>query len=108
MGSGCYGSGEEFAPFADLSKIGGVVLKSVTRLPRLGNPTPRLVHTPAGMLNAIGLQNPGIDWYLERELHKYREPAMRGSSGASRGFRSTIMPTSASAWPRATRSRPSN
>ncbi|HEY2475167.1 MAG TPA: dihydroorotate dehydrogenase [Candidatus Cybelea sp.] len=71
MGSGCYGSGEEFAPFADLSKLGGIVLKSVTRLPRLGNPTPRLVHTPAGMLNAIGLQNPGIDWYLERELHKY-------------------------------------
>ncbi|HEY1884276.1 MAG TPA: dihydroorotate dehydrogenase [Candidatus Cybelea sp.] len=73
MGSGCYGSGEEFAPFADLSKIGGIVLKSVTRLPRLGNPTPRLVHTPAGMLNAIGLQNPGIEWYLERELHKYKD-----------------------------------
>ncbi len=71
MGSGCYGSGEEFAPFADLSKIGGIVLKSVTRFPRLGNLTPRLVHTPGGMLNAIGLQNPGIDWYLERELHKY-------------------------------------
>ena len=71
MGSGCYGSGEEYAPFVDLSKIGAIVLKSVTRLPRLGNATPRLVHTPAGMLNAIGLQNPGIDWYLARELHKY-------------------------------------
>ncbi len=71
MGSGCYGSGEEYAPFADLSKIGAIVLKSVTRLPRLGNPTPRLVHTPGGMLNAIGLQNPGIDWYLEHDLHKY-------------------------------------
>jgi dihydroorotate dehydrogenase (NAD+) catalytic subunit len=71
MGSGCYGSGEEFAPFADLSKIGGIVLKSVTRLPRLGNPMPRIVHTPAGMLNAIGLQNPGIDWYLKHDLHKY-------------------------------------
>ena len=71
MGSGCYGSGEEYAPFADLSKIGAIVLKSVTRLPRLGNPTPRIVHTPAGMLNAIGLQNPGLDWYLKRELHKY-------------------------------------
>jgi dihydroorotate dehydrogenase (NAD+) catalytic subunit len=71
MGSGCYGSGEEFAPFADLSRIGGIVLKSVTRLPRLGNPMPRIVHTPAGMLNAIGLQNPGIDWYLKHELHKY-------------------------------------
>ncbi len=71
MGSGCYGTGEEYAPFADLSKIGAIVLKSVTRLPRLGNATPRLVHTPGGMLNAIGLQNPGIDWYLARELHKY-------------------------------------
>ena len=77
MGSGCYGSGEEFAPFADLSRIGAIVLKSVTRLPRLGNPTPRLVHTPAGMLNAIGLQNPGIDWYLERELHKYGDRPCR-------------------------------
>ncbi|HVA32765.1 MAG TPA: dihydroorotate dehydrogenase, partial [Candidatus Baltobacteraceae bacterium] len=73
MGSGCYGSGEEFAPFADLSKIGAVVLKSVTRLPRLGNATPRLVHTPAGMLNAIGLQNPGIEWYLEHEVAKYAD-----------------------------------
>lgn len=71
MGSGCYGSGEEFAPFVDLSQIGGVVLKSVTRAPRLGNQTPRLVQTPAGMLNAIGLQNPGIDWYLEHEVHKF-------------------------------------
>ena len=71
MGSGCYGSGEEFAPFVDLAKIGGVVLKSVTRAPRLGNPTPRLVQTPAGMLNAIGLQNPGIDWYLENDVAKF-------------------------------------
>jgi len=71
MGSGCYGSGEEFAAFADLSKLGAIVLKSVTRRARLGNPMPRIVHTPAGMLNAIGLQNPGIDWYLARELHKY-------------------------------------
>ena len=70
MGSGCYGSGDEFAPFADLTKIGAIVLKSVTRQPRLGNPTPRLVHTPGGLLNAIGLQNPGIDWYVEREMPK--------------------------------------
>ncbi len=72
MGSGCYGSGEEFAPFVDLASIGGVVLKSVTRLPRLGNQTPRLVHTPAGMLNAIGLQNPGIEYYLEHEVAKFK------------------------------------
>lgn len=71
MGSGCYGSGEEYAPFADQTTIGAIVLKSVTRLPRLGNPTPRLVRTPAGLLNAIGLQNPGIEWYLEHDLPKY-------------------------------------
>jgi dihydroorotate dehydrogenase (NAD+) catalytic subunit len=73
MGSGCYGSGDEFAAFADLRKIGAVVLKSVTRLPRLGNPTPRLVHVASGMLNAIGLQNPGIDWYLEHDVPKYAD-----------------------------------
>ena len=77
MGSGCYGSGQEFAPFADLRKIGAVVLKSVTRLPRMGNPTPRLVHTPAGMLNAIGLQNPGIEWYLEHEVAKFASRSWR-------------------------------
>jgi len=84
MGSGCYGSGEEFAPFADLARIGAVVLKSVTRTPRLGNPTPRLVHTPSGMLNAIGLQNPGIDWYLANDVAKFaRRPcAVIGSVAA--------------------------
>ncbi len=71
MGSGCYGSGEEFSSFVDLASIGAVVLKSVTRFPRLGNPPSRLVPTPAGMLNAIGLQNPGIDWYLEHEVAKF-------------------------------------
>lgn len=71
MGSGCYGSGEEFSSFIDLGAIGAVVLKSVTRLPRLGNPPSRLVPTPSGMLNAIGLQNPGIDWYLEHEVGKF-------------------------------------
>lgn len=73
MASGCYGTGEEFAPFADLTKVGAIVLKSVTRLARLGNAMPRIVHTPAGMLNAIGLQNPGLDWFLEREVRKYAD-----------------------------------
>jgi dihydroorotate dehydrogenase (NAD+) catalytic subunit len=73
MGSGCYGSGEEYAPFAELERIGAIVLKSVTRYPRLGNPGPRVVATPGGMLNAIGLQNPGIDYYLEHEVHKFAD-----------------------------------
>ena len=73
MGSGCYGSGEEYSPFVDLAGIGGVVLKSVTRLPRLGNPTPRLAPTPSGMLNAIGLQNPGIEAYLAHDVAKFAD-----------------------------------
>ncbi len=73
MGSGCFGSGEEYAPFVDLSAIGAVVLKSVTRHPRLGNPTPRIVTTPGGMLNAIGLQNPGIDRYLEHDVPRFTD-----------------------------------
>jgi dihydroorotate dehydrogenase (NAD+) catalytic subunit len=73
MGSGCYGSGEEYAPFIDLARIGGVVLKSVTRLPRLGNPGPRLAATPSGLLNAIGLQNPGIDAYLADDVAKFAD-----------------------------------
>ncbi len=81
MGSGCYGSGEEYAPFIDYAGVGGVVLKSVTRLPRLGNPTPRLVATASGMLNAIGLQNPGIDSYLAHDVAKFasRPCAVLGS-----------------------------
>ena len=81
MGSGCYGSGEEYAPFVDLKGIGAVVLKSVTRLPRTGNPSPRVVATPSGMLNAIGLQNPGVDAYLKRDVAKFAERpcAMVGS-----------------------------
>ena len=73
MGSGCYGSGEEYAPFIDLAQIGGIVLKSVTRWPRLGNDPPRLVNVPSGLLNAIGLQNPGIDAYLASDVAKFAD-----------------------------------
>jgi dihydroorotate dehydrogenase (NAD+) catalytic subunit len=73
MGSGCYGSGEEYAGFVDLAQLGGVVLKSVTRLPRLGNDAPRLVPVASGLLNAIGLQNPGIDAYLEHDVAKFAD-----------------------------------
>ena len=77
MASGCYGSGEEFEAFADLTKIGAVVLKSVTRQPRLGNPMPRLVATPAGMLNAIGLQNVGVEAFLGERLPALRDAGAR-------------------------------
>ena len=73
MGIGCYGSGEEYAPFVDLGRIGGVVLKSVTRHPRLGNNAPRLVPVASGLLNAIGLQNPGIEHYLAHDVAKFAD-----------------------------------
>jgi dihydroorotate dehydrogenase (NAD+) catalytic subunit len=66
--SGTFGSGIEFAEFTDLNKLGGVVTKGVAITPWPGNPTPRIAETYGGMINAIGLQNPGIDVFLERDL----------------------------------------
>jgi dihydroorotate dehydrogenase (NAD+) catalytic subunit len=66
--SGCAGSGRELAQFFDVSKIGAVVTKSVMLAPRAGRPTPRMAETPSGMLNSIGLQGPGIDAFLQRDL----------------------------------------
>lgn len=66
--SGCFGFGREFADFYDLSILGGIAIKSATLHKRLGNPTPRVAETPMGMLNAIGLQNPGVDVIMEKEL----------------------------------------
>lgn len=66
--SGCFGFGREFAPLFDLSVLGGVMVKSTTLEPRFGNATPRVAESPNGMLNAIGLQNPGVDAIIEQEL----------------------------------------
>ena len=66
--SGCFGFGREFAQLYDLSRLGGIAIKSATLHPRLGNPTPRVAETPMGMLNAIGLQNPGVKVIMEKEL----------------------------------------
>lgn len=66
--SGCFGYGEEFTPFYDLSILGGIAIKSITMNKRDGNPTPRIAETPSGMLNAIGLQNPGIQKVKEKYL----------------------------------------
>ncbi|MBC9783311.1 dihydroorotate dehydrogenase [Heliobacterium chlorum] len=66
--SGTFGFGVEFAPFIDLNRLGAIVVKGTTLTPREGNPTPRMAETPAGMLNAIGLQNPGIQGLLEEHL----------------------------------------
>jgi len=66
--SGCAGSGRELAQFLDVAKLGGIVTKSVMVAPRAGRPTPRMAETPSGMLNSIGLQGPGIDAFLQRDL----------------------------------------
>ena len=66
--SGTFGSGMEYSEFTDLNKLGAVVTKGVSDVPWEGNPTPRIAETPSGMMNAIGLQNPGIDVFIERDL----------------------------------------
>ena len=68
VASGTFGSGMEYSEFVDLSKLGAVTTKGVASVPWQGNPVPRVAETPSGMLNAIGLQNPGIDLFLERDL----------------------------------------
>ena len=66
--SGTFGSGMEFSEFVDLNKLGAVVTKGVANVPWPGNPTPRVAETYGGMLNAIGLQNPGIDVFCKRDI----------------------------------------
>lgn len=68
VASGTFGYGEEYGKLIDLSKLGGIVCKSVTLLPREGNPPPRTVETPCGMLNAIGLTNIGVDRFIQEKL----------------------------------------
>jgi dihydroorotate dehydrogenase (NAD+) catalytic subunit len=71
--SGTFGYGTEFAPFVDLTRLGGIVAKSLTLEPRSGNPPPRIAETPAGMLNAIGLENVGIDAFVSDKLPRLPE-----------------------------------
>ena len=66
--SGCFGFGQEYAKYYDLDLLGSIMIKATTAEPRFGNPTPRVAETPAGMLNAIGLQNPGVDVVLAEKL----------------------------------------
>ena len=70
--SGTFGFGEEFADFIDLSEVGAIVVKGITREPRKGNPGRRMAETPSGMLNCIGLQNPGVDVFLRDTLPRIR------------------------------------
>ena len=66
--SGTFGSGMEYGEFVDLNKLGGIITKGVSNVPWVGNATPRVAETYGGMLNAIGLQNPGIEVFIERDL----------------------------------------
>lgn len=68
LASGCCGYGDELARFVDLSTLGAIMVKGTTREPRFGNPPPRITETPAGMLNSIGLQNPGIEAVIAEKL----------------------------------------
>ncbi|MEK5531183.1 dihydroorotate dehydrogenase [Viridibacillus sp. FSL R5-0468] len=82
--SGCFGFGQEYAQLYDLSKLGAIMIKATTLETRSGNPTPRVAETAAGMLNAIGLQNPGLEHVLSHELpwlEKYDVPIIANVAG---------------------------
>jgi len=83
--SGCFGFGKEYAKFYDLSLLGAIAVKAATLEPRYGNPTPRVAETAAGMLNAIGLQNPGVDKIINEELkwlESYDVPIVANVAGS--------------------------
>ena len=68
VASGTFGSGMEYSRYVDIGRLGAITTKGVSSVPWEGNPTPRVTETPSGMMNAIGLQNPGIDVFIERDL----------------------------------------
>jgi dihydroorotate dehydrogenase (NAD+) catalytic subunit len=83
--SGCFGFGREYSQFYDLSKLGAIMIKATTVEPRFGNPTPRVAETSSGMLNAIGLQNPGLDKVFNEELpwlSQYDVPIIANVAGS--------------------------
>ena len=73
VASGTFGYGSEYADFVDLNQLGAIVVKGITREPWAGNPMPRIMETPSGMLNAIGLQNVGVDGFLSEKLPYLRD-----------------------------------
>jgi dihydroorotate dehydrogenase (NAD+) catalytic subunit len=82
--SGCFGFGKEYAKLYDLSKLGAIMIKATTLETRLGNPTPRVAETASGMLNAIGLQNPGLEKVIAEELkwlEQYEVPIIANVAG---------------------------
>ena len=87
--SGCFGYGREFAAYYDINMLGSFSFKGTTPRPRFGNPTPRIAETPGGMLNSVGLQNPGVQHVIEHELPEmktyFHKPVIANVSGFSVG-----------------------
>lgn len=84
--SGCFGFGREYSQFYDLSKLGAIIMKSATGTERFGNDTPRVAETASGMLNAIGLQNPGVDKIVKEEvpfLRQFQIPIIANVAGST-------------------------
>lgn len=84
--SGCFGFGREFSQLYSLDVLGAIVIKATTLEPRFGNPTPRVAETPSGMLNAIGLQNPGLDKVMAEELpwlEQFQVPVIANIAGTA-------------------------
>ena len=84
--SGTFGYGEEFTPFIDIDRLGAYIIKGTTLNPRQGNDYPRMVETPAGMLNAVGLQNKGVDYFIEHiypRIKDYKSRLIVNVSGAN-------------------------
>ncbi|MDF1506649.1 dihydroorotate dehydrogenase [Robertmurraya sp. DFI.2.37] len=84
--SGCFGFGREFGGLYNLSDLGAIMIKATTAEPRFGNPTPRVAETAAGMLNAIGLQNPGLDGVMNKELpwlEQFNVPIIANVAGST-------------------------
>lgn len=77
VASGTFGFGREYSQFYDLSELGGISVKGLTLHPREGNPAPRIAETPMGILNSVGLQNPGVDGFIARELPWLKEQNLR-------------------------------
>jgi len=73
VASGTFGFGREYGEYVDLNNIGGIMVKGLTLKPRRGNDSPRVAETPMGMLNSVGLQNPGIEYFIENEIPFLRE-----------------------------------
>ncbi|NTU43625.1 MAG: hypothetical protein HGA78_11380, partial [Nitrospirales bacterium] len=84
--SGTFGYGEEYSEFFDLNLLGAIVVKGLSANPKTGNPTPRIVETPSGMLNAIGLQNIGVSAFIEEKLpflRQFKTPVIANFFGDS-------------------------